>query len=98
MPIFDDEKQNRQLEDLRMEEEEDLVKILAQSKYNLPYINLYQTVVDNEALRAIPEKEGREMNVAPFKLFGKNKRNHEKEKFRARFLYGFKRKSGKSLG
>src|SRR3989344_5893989 len=72
MPIFDDEKQNRQLEDLRMEEEEDLVKILAQSKYNLPYINLYQTVVDNEALRAIPEKEGREMNVAPFKLFGNN--------------------------
>ena len=55
-----------------MEEEEDLVKILAQSKYNLPYINLYQTVVDNEALRAIPEKEGREMNVAPFKLFGNN--------------------------
>ena len=28
--------------------------------------------IDNEALRAISEKDAREMNVAPFKLFGKN--------------------------
>lgn len=69
---FDDEKQNKQLEDLRKQEEEELVATLAQEKYGLPYIDLYRMGIDNEALRAIPEKDAREMNVAPFKLFGKN--------------------------
>jgi type IV pilus assembly protein PilB len=72
MPLFDEEKQNKQLEDLRKEEEEQLVATLAESKYGLPYIDLYRLGIDNEALRAISEKDSREMNVAPFKLFGKN--------------------------
>src|SRR5258706_16195855 len=72
MAKFDEEKQNKQLEDLRKEEEEQLVATLAESKYGLPYIDLYRLGIDNEALRAITEKESREMNVAPFKLFGKN--------------------------
>ncbi len=71
MTTFNEEKQNKQLEDLHKEEEEELTAILAESKYHLPYINLYQAVIDNEALRAIPEIEARKMNVAPFKLFGK---------------------------
>src|SRR3989344_4210389 len=45
--------------------------MLAESKYGLPYINLYRYVIDNEALRAIPEEEAREMKVAPFKLSGR---------------------------
>ncbi len=69
---FDDEKQKKQLEDLYKQEEEDLVASLAESKYHIPYINLYQVTIDNEALRAISEKDATEMNVAPFKLFGKN--------------------------
>lgn len=72
MILFDEEKQNKQLDDLRKEEEEQLVETLAESKYGLPYIDLYRLGIDNEALRAIPEKDSREMNVAPFKLFGKN--------------------------
>src|SRR3989344_1874182 len=72
MAVFDDEKQNKQLEDLHKEEEEQLVATLAESKYHLPYVNLYQTVVDNEALRTIPEAEARSLNIAPFKLSGKN--------------------------
>lgn len=72
MSDFDDEKQNKQLEDLYKEEEEKLVATLAESKYGLPYIDLYRIGIDNEALRAIPEKEAIELNVAPFKLFGKN--------------------------
>lgn len=72
MPIFDEEKPNKQLADLRREEEEQLVATLAESKYGLPYIDLYRLGIDNEALRAISEKDSREMNVAPFKLFGKN--------------------------
>src|ERR1035437_1026026 len=72
MPLFDEEKQNKQLEDLHKQEEEELVATLAESKYGLPYIDLYRLGIDNEALRAITEKDSREMNVAPFKLFGKN--------------------------
>lgn len=69
---FDEEKQKKQLEDLYREEEEKLVETLAESKYGLPYIDLYSIGVDNEALRVIPESEALELKVAPFKLFGKN--------------------------
>ncbi len=69
---FDEEKQNKQLDDLYKQEEEQLVASLAESKYNLPYIDLYHLGIDNEALRAISETEAREMKVAPFKLFGGN--------------------------
>lgn len=72
MTDFDEEKQNKQLEDLYKEEEEQLVATLAESKYSLPYIDLNRLGIDNEALRAIPEKDAIEMKVAPFKLFGKN--------------------------
>ncbi|MFA6353982.1 MAG: GspE/PulE family protein [Candidatus Paceibacterota bacterium] len=69
---FDEEKQNRQLDELHKKEEEQLVATLAESKYGLPYIDLSRLGVDNESLRAISEKDCRELNVAPFKLFGKN--------------------------
>lgn len=72
MASFDEEKQNKQLEELHKQEEEQLVATLAESKYGIPYINLYRLGVDNEALRAISEQDSREMKVAPFKLFGKN--------------------------
>ncbi len=72
MADFDEEKQNKDLTELHKEEEEQLVEMLAGSKYNLPYINLTNLGIDNEALRAIPEKEAREMKVAPFNLSGKN--------------------------
>ena len=72
MALFDEEKQNKQLDDLHKQEEEQLVASLAQSKYNLPYIDLYRLGIDNEALRAIPEKDARAMKVAQFKLVGKS--------------------------
>jgi len=72
MATFDEEKQNKQIEDIHKEEEEQLVATLAESKYGLPYINLYRLGVDNEALRMISEKDAREMHIAPFKLFGRN--------------------------
>jgi len=72
MALFDEEKQNKQLEELHKQEEEQLVATLAESKYGLPYIDLYRLGIDNEALRAVSEKDSKEMNVAPFKLFGKN--------------------------
>ncbi len=69
---FDEEKQNKQLDDIRKQEEEDLVAMLAESKYKLPYIDLSRVGVDNEALRSISEKDAMELKVAPFKLVGKN--------------------------
>ena len=45
---------------------------LAESKYGLPYVDLYRIGIDNESLRAISEEDCRAMNVAPFKLSGKN--------------------------
>lgn len=72
MSQFNEDAQKKQLDDLHKEEEEQLVEVLAESKYNLPYINLARLGVDNEALRVISEEEARDLNVAPFKLSGKN--------------------------
>ena len=72
MAKFDEEKQNKQLEDLRRQEEEDLVQVLAEAKYNIPYINLAGVVIENEALRFIEEKDARPSGIAPFKIIGKN--------------------------
>ena len=72
MANFDDEKQKKRLDDLHRLEEEQLISTLAESKYGIPYIDLYHHIVDNEALRAIPEEEARELKVAPFGLSGKN--------------------------
>ncbi len=69
---FDDEKEQKKLDDIHQEEEEDLVGVLAQSKYGIPFINLASVIVDNEALRTIDEKTARALGVAPFKLFGHN--------------------------
>ncbi|MFA5751131.1 MAG: GspE/PulE family protein, partial [Candidatus Paceibacterota bacterium] len=68
---FNEEKQIIELEELRQKEEEGLVAMLAESKYHLPYVDLTHLGVDNEALRAISEKEARELKIAPFKLSGK---------------------------
>ncbi len=72
MADFDDEKQKKQIDELYKEEEEDLVRTLAEEKYNLPYVNLYRAAIDNEALRAVAEDEARANKIAPFKLSGKN--------------------------
>ncbi len=69
---FDEDKQNRKVDDLRKQEEEELAQVLAEAKYNIPYINLLVTTIENEALRIIPEPEARAIEVAPFKVTGKN--------------------------
>lgn len=72
MTDFDEEKQNKQLEELKREEEEGLIEMLAESKYKIPYADLTKLVIDNEALRVLTEKEANDLKVAPFKLLGKN--------------------------
>jgi len=70
--IFDDEKQKKNLSDLRKQEEEELVQALAQDKYGIPPINLMGMIIDNEALRSVSEKDAISLEIAPFKLIGRN--------------------------
>ncbi len=69
---FDDEKQKKNLIDIRRQEEEDLVQVLAEARYGILPINLAGVIIDNNALRSIPEKDAVSLEIAPFKLVGKN--------------------------
>lgn len=65
MVIFDEDKQNKRLEDLRKKEEEDLAQILA-NKYGVSYLDLTVTPVNIDSLRIISEIEAREGQMAIF--------------------------------
>lgn len=66
---FDDSKQNNKLDELRKEEEEDLVKALS-DKYNLPYMDLRSTAPEPDALSLFKEEVLKEAGLAPFKIVG----------------------------
>lgn len=68
--LFNDEKQNEKLSELRKDEEEQLIKILS-DKYNLPYIDLRGLAPDPDAMLLLDEKKSREAEVAAFKIVGK---------------------------
>ncbi len=70
MIIFDEDKQKKQLEALRLSEEENVVKILSQ-KYGIPHIDLSTVPINTDALRLIPEGDARKARIAGFKLIGK---------------------------
>lgn len=67
---FNDEKENKDLEDIHRQEEEQLVEVLAESKYGIPHVNLINIPIENDALRTIPEDEARSQEIAPFKILG----------------------------
>ena len=68
--VFDDQKQDAQLLELRREEEENLVKLLS-DKYNLPYIDLRGLAPEPDAMQYLLEEDARGAGVVPFKLVGK---------------------------
>lgn len=70
--LFDDSKQKKDLDDLRKQEEENLIEVLAQAKYGIPSINLAGVIIENYALKSITEEEAKKFGIAPFKLTGKN--------------------------
>jgi general secretion pathway protein E len=72
MITFDEENNSRKIDDFKKAEEEDVVQILAEQKYNMPYINLNGQVVENQALQYIKQEDARAWGVGPFKLLGKN--------------------------
>ncbi len=70
MPHFDEEKELKKLDDLKKKEEEELIQMLAEQKYNIPYVNLNNMPIENEAVRALAEPEARAIEAAPFKKLG----------------------------
>lgn len=69
---FNDKKSEKELSDVRKEEEERLIEFLASTKYNIPSINLATVSIENDALRIVPENDAKKEEIAPFKIVGKN--------------------------
>lgn len=71
MVHFDEEEQQKRFAQLRGDEEEGLVAMLAQSRYGISSVNLAGLPIDNDAIRLLEEKDARAFDVAPYKLVGK---------------------------
>ena len=69
--IFDEEKQDKKLDEFKHREEEDIAQIVA-SREELEYVDLTPVPVNMDALRIITETEAREAKLAPFSLIGKH--------------------------
>lgn len=70
MVLFQNKKSEERLEEIKTQEEEDLIKILA-NKYKLPYVDLSLISIDIDALKLIPEEKARVANIAAFQTTGK---------------------------
>ena len=70
MVDFDESKQNKRLEEMRKNEEEDVSRILA-GRYGYNYLDLSSLPINSDALRIINEEEARASNVAVFDMVGK---------------------------
>lgn len=68
--LFDEDKQNRKVDELREKEEEEVAQILSQ-KYGVHYIDLSGVSISTDALKLIPEETARKANMAAFRLVGK---------------------------
>jgi type IV pilus assembly protein PilB len=71
MPQFDDEKEEKKLELMYLQEEEALARTLAETKYHIPYVDLSKVILENEALKAVPEDTARKLEIAPFNIAGR---------------------------
>lgn len=70
MVVFNEEKQQEQLDKLRRAEEENLAQTLS-AKYKVQYIDLTSESVNSDALRVVTEEEGRKANLAVFDIVDK---------------------------
>lgn len=67
---FDDAVQNHTLDDLRKDEEEELVKAMS-DKYGLPYVDLRGIAPEPDAMQMIKEEDARDAGLVPFKVVGR---------------------------
>lgn len=70
MVDFDETKEKKREEEMRKNEEEDVVKILA-ARYGYNYIDLGPIHINSDALRIVNEDESRQSNIAIFDMTGK---------------------------
>lgn len=70
MVDFDELKQNKRLEEMRKNEEEDVSRILA-GRYGYNYLDLSAIPINSDALRVINEEDARASNIAVFAAVGK---------------------------
>lgn len=68
---FNEEKQTKRLEDLRLKEAEELAQVLSK-RYNLPYIDLSQSPINTDALKLVPEPVAKAAGLAIFKNIGRS--------------------------
>lgn len=71
MSDLSNKAQDAKVEELRKQEAEDLAKMLAESKYHLPYADLSTVSINTDALKIIKEADARAAGMAGFKLVGK---------------------------
>ncbi len=71
MVKFEEEKQKKQVEELRAREEENLTKLLAE-RYGLSYADLSKVTIDLDYLKLIPEETSQIAKIAAFSGVGKN--------------------------
>ncbi len=71
MVVFDEDQQKKRLDELRAEEEEGLVAMLARGRYGIESVDLKGMPIDNDAIRLLTEEEARKFDVGPYKLVGK---------------------------
>ena len=71
MVHFDEEQQQKRYNELRTEEEESLVVMLARDRYGITSVDLSSLPIDNDAIRLLSESDARALDVGPFKLIGK---------------------------
>ncbi len=63
MVDFDEDKQNKRLEEMRKKEEEEVAQILA-NKYGYNYLDLGPVSINSNALKIVNEEEARSANLA----------------------------------
>lgn len=68
---FNEEKQDRKIEELHLKEAEELAQVLS-NRYGLPYVDLSKVSINTDALRLIPEELAVPAKLAAFKVTGKN--------------------------
>ncbi|MEO8638254.1 MAG: ATPase, T2SS/T4P/T4SS family [Candidatus Taylorbacteria bacterium] len=68
---FDEDKQNKDVDELHKREEEELAELVA-NQHGLEYSNLSMVPINMDALRIVSEQKARVAKLAPFNLVDKN--------------------------
>jgi type IV pilus assembly protein PilB len=70
MVVFDEDKQNKRVEEMRKIEEEDVARLLA-NRYGLNYIDLGPIPINSDGLKLVSEENARLGNLAVFDMVAK---------------------------